>query len=400
MADMLIRRCLLHRGTRWLCVREIQKSLMQSAKVLIEAELARFKLGESDGFRALVDRITTPGGGLIVFAGMQDHTAESIKSYEGFDGVWVEEAQSLSRRSLDLLRPTIRKEGSELWFTWNPRRKSDPVDALLRGDEPPTDSVVVRANWDDNPWFPAVLEVERRDCLRINPDQYAHIWEGDYVTVAAGSYFAQALAQARLDGRIGECGADPLLQYRVFADIGGSGARADAFAFWVAQFVGQSIRVLDYYEAQGQDVGTHLAWLRQRGYTPGKASIWLPHDGDTQDRVYDASYAGAFKTAGYAVEVVPNQGKGAATARIEAVRRRMPICRFNEQACSGGLAALGWYHERRDDDRGIGLGPNHDWSSHGCDSFGLLCTVYQEPEAPSERMQRTSDQYEGNRGGY
>ena len=356
---------------------------MQSAKRLIETELSRFGLGEAHGFRVQNERIITPGNGVIVFQGMQDHTADSLKSYEGFDGAWVEEAQSLSSRSLTLLRPTIRAKDSELWFSWNPRRRDDPVDVMLRGDEKPTGSVVVKANWSDNPWFPSVLEQERVDCLRANPDQYDHIWEGGYVTVAEGAYYARCLAEAQQQDRIGFFARDPLQTIRLFVDIGGTGAKADAFACWVAQFIGSEVRVLDYYEAVGQDLATHIAWMRSRGYTSDRAQIWLPHDGATQDKVYAVSYESALKAAGYSVTVVPNQGKGAAGARIEAARRLFPSIRFNEATTVGGREALGWYHERRDEARSIGLGPEHDWASHGADAFGLMAVAYRPPVTTS-----------------
>jgi phage terminase large subunit len=363
------------------CIREVQKSLKESSKRLIEDKLQALGLGERDGFKIFNEVIQAPGDGLITFQGMQDHTAESIKSLEGYKRAWCEEAQVLSARSLSLLRPTIRAEGSELWFSWNPRKKTDPVDAMLRGTEKPTGSVVVRANWSDNPFFPAVLEQERQDCLRATPDQYDHIWEGGYASVLEGAYYAQALAVAKKQGRITRVAADPLMSVRAFIDIGGTGARADAFAMWIAQFVGKEIRVLDYYEAQGQPLGSHIHWLRERGYE--KAHIWLPHDGDTNDRVIDVSFRSAFEQAGFKVEVVPNQGKGAAKQRIEAGRRRFPAIWFNEQATEAGRDALGWYHEKKDEARGVGLGPEHDWSSHGADAFGLMCVAYQEPTMKS-----------------
>ena len=377
-AEMMIEQCLLERGTRAVCIREVQRTLKESSKRLIEDKLQDFRLGEADGFRVFNEVIEAPGDGIIVFQGMQDHNAESIKSLEGFRIAWTEEAQTLAARSLSLLRPTIRAPGSELWFSWNARRKTDPVDALLRGDDLPTGAVVVTANWRDNPLFPAVLEQERLDCLRLDPDQYPHIWEGEYATVLVGAYYAKALAAAKADGRICRVAADPLLPIRLIADIGGTGARADAFVFWAVQFVGREVRVLNYYEAQGQDVGTHAAWLRKEGYTPGVAQVVLPHDGETHDRVFNVSYESAFRGMGYAVDVVPNQGRGAASARIEAGRRVFPSCWFNEAKTSGGIDALGWYHEKRDEARGIGLGPEHDWSSHGSDAFGLVAICAEQ----------------------
>lgn len=366
-------------GLRAVCIREVQKDLAQSAKLLIESKLDHYRITQADGFRVYEDRIKTPGDGLMIFKGMQDYTADSIKSLEGFKRAWWEEAQSATGHSLNLLRPTLRAPGSELWFSWNPRRKTDPVDVMLRGESNPTGAVTVATSWRDNPWFTAELEQERLDCLRMQPEQYDHIWEGGYATVLEGAYFAKHIAEAKAAGRIGRVSADPLLPIKLFADIGGTGARADAFAMWAAQFVGREIRVLDYYEAVGQPLATHAAWLIERGYTHKRAQIILPHDGDTQDKVHDASYAGAFKSIGYTVTVIGNQGKGAAKARIEAVRRLFPSMWFNQETTQPGIDALGWYHEKKDPARNIGLGPDHDWSSHGADAFGLMAVAYEPP---------------------
>ncbi len=396
-AGLLIEDSLSNHGLLSVCIREVQKTLKDSSKRLIEAKLKQFELGEADGFKVFNEVIQTPGDGAIIFQGMQDHTAESIKSLEGFSRAWCEEAQSLSSRSLTLLRPTIRAPGSQLWFSWNARLRTDPVDVMLRGAEKPTGASVVKANWRDNPWFTAELEQERLDCLRMQADQYDHIWEGGYLTVAAGAYYAKHLADAKNEGRIGIVAKDPLLTIRLFPDIGGTGAKADAFTIWAGQFVGTEIRALDYYEAVGQPLDAHLAWLRSRGYTPDRAQFWLPHDGATQDRVYDVSYESALKAAGYTVTVVPNQGKGAAAARIEAARRKFPAVRFNEETTEAGRAALGWYHEKRDEARNIGLGPEHDWASHGADAFGLMCIVHEDQALPKPK--RDSMNY-GARGGW
>jgi phage terminase large subunit len=177
-AKNLLKRCIEKPGTRFVCVREVQRTLEQSVKRLLEDKIKLFKL-ESD-FRSSNTQITTPGGGVIIFMGMQDHTAESIKSLEGFHGAWVEEAQSLSDRSLTLLRPTIREPGSELWFTWNPRHATDPIDVLLRGPNVPSDAIVVGSTYRDNPWFPDVLRAEMEWDQRRDPEKYAHVWLGEY----------------------------------------------------------------------------------------------------------------------------------------------------------------------------------------------------------------------------
>ncbi len=357
-------------GLRSVCIREIQKDLAQSSKALIEAKLRDFGLGERDGFKVFRDVIQTPGDGMMIFKGMRDYTAESIKSLEDFKRAWWEEAQSATSNSLSLLRPTIRAPGSELWFSWNARRKTDPVDVMLRGTERPTGATVVSANWRDNPWFTAELEQERMDCLRMEADQYDHIWEGGYISVAAGAYFAKQIAEAKAQGRIGRCSRDPLMTLRAYWDIGGTGAKADACSIWIAQFIGQEVRVLDYYEAQGQPLEAHVSWLRAKGYE--KALCVLPHDGATHDKVYQVSYESALRQALFDVRTVPNMGAGAATTRIETVRRLFPSIWFNADTTEAGRDALGWYHEKKDEARGIGLGPDHDWSSHAADAFGLM----------------------------
>lgn len=369
-ADLLVAYAIKKPGLRALCCREVQKSLKESAKRLIEQKIQQRGVGSQ--FEVQSAQIKTPGGGLIVFAGLQDHTAESIKSYEGFDIAWVEEAQTVSERSLNLLRPTIRTPGSELWFSWNPRHKTDAVDKMFRGADPPTGAVVVKANYSDNKWFPAELEQERLDCQRQQPDQYEHIWEGDYVSVAEGAYYAKCLTQARQEGRITQVAKDPLLEVKAYWDIG----VRDATAIWVAQ-IGQSIKILDYYEAVGQPLAGHLEWLRSNGY--GNAVCILPHDGAKADAFTAVRFEDHIRQAGFEVRTVENQGKGAALKRVEAGRRIFPRIWFNEPKCQAGLDALGWYHEKRDEHRNIGLGPEHDWSSHGADAFGLLCVDYEEP---------------------
>lgn len=376
-AQLLVARCLA-RETHAVCVREIQKSLKQSVKKLIEGKIRA--LGVGSQFEVLETEIRAPHGGLIIFQGMQDHTAESIKSLEDFDVAWVEEAQSLSQTSLTLLRPTIRKPGSELWFSWNPRRKTDPVDALLRGKTPPSNAVVVEANWADNPWFPEELGTERTDDLRDRPDQYEHIWEGDYVKVFDGAYYAQSLTKAKAEGRIGFVARDPNLQVRTFWDLG----RRDHTAIWVAQFAGQKINLIDHIEGGGQGPGFYFQELRNRGYAG--CMVCLPHDGSRvgPENSTGRSYEDQAREAGFDVQVVKNQGQSAAMLRVDAGRRLFPRMWFNDTTTEAGRDALGAYHERKDEARGIGLGPEHDWSSHTADAFGLMCVAYEEPRQKRE----------------
>lgn len=197
-ADHLIERCLIKKPTRAVCVREFQTTLEESVKRLLEDKLDAYDLRDGHGFRVLDSRIETPGDGIIIFQGMQSHNATSIKSLEGYDVAWVEEAQNFSQRSLTLLDPTIRRPGSELWFSWNPRYATDPVDDFFRGNgsrsrgvpwSPPGDAIVVRANWQDNPFFPEVLRQKMERDRRRDPELYAHVWEGDYERRAESRVF-------------------------------------------------------------------------------------------------------------------------------------------------------------------------------------------------------------------
>jgi phage terminase large subunit len=365
-----------------LCARQYMNSLddssLEECKRAIEDEpflTAYYEVG---------DRYIKSRDGRIsfAFAGL-DRNIASIKSKGRILVCWVDEAEPVTDEAWTTLIPTLREEGegwnAELWVTWNAKRKNAPVERRFKGSNDPRIKIA-RLNWRDNPKFPDKLERDRQRDLNERPDQYDHIWEGGFVTVVEGAYFAKHLTEAKLQGRIGRVAADPLMTLRVFVDIGGTGAKADAFTMWVAQFIGREIRVLDYYESVGQPMGAHAAWLRDRGYTHERAQIWLPHDGQTNDKVHDVSYASAFRDINYSVTVIPNQGKGAAAMRIEAARRWFSRMWFNEEPTEPGRAALGWYHEKKDAERGIGLGPEHDWASHGADAFGLMCIAYEEPQ--------------------
>lgn len=211
--------------TRAVCIREVQVSLKQSVKRLIEDKIEQ--LGVGGYFDVLDTEIRGPDGGLIIFQGMQSHTAESIKSLEGYDIAWCEEAQSLSQLSLRLLRPTIRKPGSELWFTWNPDSETDPVDTLLRGDKRVPGAIVVEANWADNPWFPDELEQERLVDLGRDPDGYDHVWEGGYQTISEAVIFRNRVSV--------EAFGEPPEKTRIFfgADWGFANDPTALIRFWI-----------------------------------------------------------------------------------------------------------------------------------------------------------------------
>ena len=373
------------------CAREylnsLDNSLYAEIKTAIESRdwlSKKFDIGE---------RYIRTKNGLISFnfIGLKRNLA-SIKSMANIHIFWVDEAETVSEDAWVQILPTVREEGSEIWASWNPVSKQSAVHKRFRANEADAQSMrmnIVRINWRDNPWFPEVLNQERLNDNRLRPEYYEHIWEGEFQQSYAGAYFTKELIKAQEENRICEVFADPLMSYRAFWDIGGSGAKADATAIWVAQFIGQEIRVLDYYEAQGQPLASHIDWLRSCNY--GNAIMYLPHDGRSNDRVYSVSFESALMDAGFAVEVVPNQGAGAARLRIEAARRVFNRIRFNKSTTHAGVEALRWYHEKRDELRGVGLGPEHDWASHAADAFGLMCLV----AAPEENTQEGSKRYGG-----
>jgi phage terminase large subunit len=208
-------------GERWLreniverqdfvCLRETLKSLEFSVKKLLESKIARFNAGAY--FEVQDRRILSKHGGVTIFEGMQNHTADSIKSLEGFDRAWFEEAQAASDKSLTLLRPTIRKPGSQMWFSWNPDQPTDPIDVLLRGDSLPPAAAIVEANYTDNPWFPEELRAEMEYDRGRDPDKYAHVWEGKYRQNSEARVFR--------NWRIEEFDVDPAWIIRQGADWG------------------------------------------------------------------------------------------------------------------------------------------------------------------------------------
>ena len=210
-AEMMLEEHIMNQSQSSVCVREIQKSLNQSVKRLLEMKIQEMNAGAYFEVQDAVIK-SKKADGRIIFQGMQNHTADSIKSLEGYDRAWVEEAQSLSQTSLDLLRPTIRKPGSELWFTWNPRQASDPVDLLLRGPTPPKDANVIKVNYTDNPWFPVVLKDEMEYDKRRDPDKYQHVWRGEYLQNSESRVFR--------NWRIEDFDAPPDAIHRLGADWG------------------------------------------------------------------------------------------------------------------------------------------------------------------------------------
>lgn len=359
-----------------LCARQFMNSLddssLEEVRAAIQSEAwlkPHFEIGEKF-IRTIDGRIS------YKFVGL-DRNIDSIKSKARILLCWVDEAEPVTEEAWVKLIPTIREEESELWVNWNPEMEESPVDKRFRKS---TNALfkVAEVNWRDNPWFPPVLERKRQEDLRERPDSYDHIWEGAYVTVTEGAYYARALTQAKIEKRITKLPRDPMMPIKAFWDIGVS----DATSIWIAQFIGHEIRVIDYYEAVNQPLSAHLNWLRGKEYN--YTTCYLPHDGAHPDKVMAIRYEDHIRQAGFQAKTIPNQGKGAAMKRVEAARRLFPAITFDEERCKAGLRALGWYHEHKDTKRNIGLGPAHDWSSHAADAFGLMCVAYEAPKKKQE----------------
>ena len=360
-----------------LCVREFMNSLADSSMAEIKAAIAdeewlapHFDIGET--YIRTADKSVE-----FVFVGLR-HNLDSIKSKARIILCWADEADPISETAWQKLIPTVREDGSEIWVTWNPEIEGSATDKRFKTVQA-DDVKIIELNWRDNPFFPDVLERERLADQTERPDSYDHIWEGGYKTHFEGAYYTEQLRIAKEQHRITTVPEDQHMIVRLFADIGGTGAKADNFVFWAAQFVGMTIRCVNHYEVQGQPIASHLTWMRAQGYVPGRCKIWLPHDGDKQDSVFDVSYRKAFEEAGYEVEVIPNQGKGAAMKRVERAREIFPRIWIDENNCAAGLKAIRAYHEKRDEKRNIGLGPDHDENSHSADAFGLMAVAYEEP---------------------
>ena len=319
-----------------LCGRQFMNSLADSSleeiKAAIESEpwlRPHFDIGEK--------YVRTASGRIrYAFTGL-DRNIDSVKSTSRIKLAWVDEAEPVMEEAWIKLIPTLREEDSELWVTWNPERKKSATNKRFRNSTDPR-TKIVEMNWRDNPWFPEILDRARLKDQSERPDSYEHVWEGAYVSIAEGAYFAKSLTQARAEHRIGKVAADPLMTIRAVWDIGGTGAKADATAIWIVQFIGREIRLLDYYEAVGQPLAAHVNWLRDTGY--GKALCVLPHDGAAHEKIVDATYEGALRAAGFDVRVIPNQGAGAAMMRVEAARRLFPQMYFDAEKCAGGIEAV------------------------------------------------------------
>lgn len=408
-AELLIELCVA-KPTRAVCIREVQNSLKESVRQLLLDKIAKF--GLQDQFEAVEGEIRGPNGSLIIFRGMQHYNSESIKSLEGYDIAWVEEAQTLSERSLRLLRPTIRKEGSELWFSWNPRHDTDPVDRFFRGGKLPHNAVCVNVNWRDNPWFPKVLMDDMVTDREQDPEMAHHVWDGGYEVITEGAYYARLVAQAESEGRIGYYPHDPALPVHTAWDIG----LDDYTAIWFLQENGRDVRAIDYYESSGigadqimfealpellSDQATRKQALQlseREPYTYG--SHYLPHD--VKNREWGAgarSRTEALAKLGMPVRDLNIGVQTDPADRINAVRLLLPRMFFHqvEDPNAGvnlGLKRLRKYRRRFNESLQTFVGPLHDENSHGADALGefaINCAVELPPPPETKSLRDAWD---------
>lgn len=368
------------RKMRIVCAREIQKSIRESVKELIESKIVAMGLQSEFEFLDYETRCKTTGSVFLYIGMWRNPTA--IKSLEGADIFWGEEAAAFSAKSLRIIRPTVRAPGSELWFSWNPEYDHDPIEKLFRSkDGPPPDTILREVSYKDNPFFDQTpLRADMEHDFATDPDAADHVWGGEYVKAVEGAYYAKQLRQARDEGRIGVVHEDPFMAKRAFWDIGGPGKKSDAMAIWLGQYVGDEIRVLGYIEGRGQTLAYYVHELRERGFD--KALMVVPHDAAQThaDNPTGLDFEAQLRGANFKTQLIANQGAGAVMQRIGVTRKMFPRIWINADECRAGLKALGHYHEKRDENTQAGLGPEHDWSSHGADAFGLMCVAYEPPD--------------------
>lgn len=366
---------------RVLCGREIQKSIKDSVKRLIDDKIAEYKLNKF--FTSTETEIRGANGSLFLFAGIKTNP-ESIKSMEGIDICWIEEASTISLRSLEFLVPTIRKEGSEIWFTWNPENELDPVDIMFRGKTPPNNSIVQEVKWYDNPWFPEVLKEEMEFDRMNNPEKYMHVWEGGYRLVTEGAYYAEQLAKAIHENRVTRVPYDS--QYSVVAsfDLGIS----DMTSVWFAQVIGFEVRVIDFLESNGQPIDWYAKQMREKPYTYDQ--VILPHDGRAKSLGTGKSIEEVMRSLGFNVTICPNI---AVKDGIDNVRSFLTKCWFDQEKCSEGLKHLRSYRENYDEKLRISRGPLHDEHSHAADSFRYLAVGLKKPIDTKQSLEAVKDYY-------
>jgi len=358
------------RPLRILCTREIQNSLQESVHRLLSNQIEA--LGLSDRFQVIQTVIRGHNGSEFIFEGLR-HNTNKIKSMEGVDICWVEEAEKVSDESWSVLIPTIRKPGSEIWISFNPTIPQAPTWQRFVANPPPS-AQVAKIGWRDNPWFPAELKAEMEHLKATNYEEYLHIWEGEFRQFADGAVYKNEIIKARQDGRICRVPHDPILQVQTFWDIG----IGDSTAIWMAQVHNGEYRVIDYYESNGKPIDHYVQVLNQRGYTYG--NDWLPHDAQAKELGTGRSIQEILVSLGRKVVITP---KLSVDDGINAARMAFPKVWIDADKCERGLECLSHYHrEYNDKVDQLKPVPVHDWSSHAADAFRYMAVALREPPKP------------------
>ena len=342
---------------RVLCTREVQKSIKDSVHRLLTDQIQALGLGHL--YEVLETEVRGANGSLFVFAGLAQHTVESIKSFEGVDIVWVEEAQVVTKRSWDVLTPTIRKPGSEIWLTLNPDMDTDETYVRFV-QAPPANAWVQQVNYTDNPWFPEVLEQERLDTLRRDPENYPNIWEGRPKRVAAGAIYRHEIDKLFADGRVRPVPYDPVLKVHTVWDLGWN----DAMTIGFFQRAGSELRVIDYIEDSHHTLDWYVAEIEKRPYRWG--TDFLPHDARARNTQTGKSTEEALKAMGRNTYVhdADSTEEGIKSARLVFSR-----CYFDETKTARLVECLKRYKRKINQRTGEPMEPEHDEYSHGADMF-------------------------------
>ncbi len=350
----------INRKLRILCTREVQKSIKDSVHKLLSDLIAKMKLGSM--YDILETEIRGSNGTEIIFAGLSNHTIDSIKSYEGIDVVWVEEAQSVSKKSWDILVPTIRKEKSEIWVSFNPELDTDEtyVRFVLN---PPPDSIVEFVNYYDNPYFPEVLDKEREHCKIVSAEDYETIWEGKCRAAVIGAIYAKEVEQAIRDGRVCNVPYNPLLKVHTIWDLGWN----DSMFIILAQRIRSEIAIIEVIEDSHKTLDWYVGELQNKRYNWGYD--FLPHDGEHKD----------FKTGKSAKEILERFGRKVKITPKLSVEEGIKLARmtfrqivFNKSKTERLVECLKRYKRVINKQTNEPGSPLHDEYSHGCDDFRYL----------------------------
>ena len=359
----------LNKPIRVLCAREFQTSIKDSVHKLLSDQI--INMGLTD-FYEVVDRtIRGKNGSEFNFVGLKNNVA-NVKSYEGVDICWVEEAQSVSARSWDILIPTIRKEQSEIWVSFNPELATDNTYQRFILNSP-ANAIVQKINWSDNPWFPETLKLEKDALKTRDIEAYNTVWEGICRVTVDGAIFAKEMQLAEMEDRITKVNYDPTKPVHAVFDLGWS----DATAVWFVQFIGMETRLIRYMETSQETISAILAKMQTFGYIYD--TLWLPHDAENKTlAAAGRSIEEIVRSSGYKTRIIP---RTPVVDSINAARTIFRNCWFDRDNCVDGLQCLRHYRYEVDPDtKQFSRTPLHDQYSHGADAFRMLGLMIQEPK--------------------